>query len=567
LAAALVIGVVSIGAARTWTSRDGKFTVDAELDGVKDGVVKLKKTDGSVIDVPLDKLSAADQEYIEGQGAGAASSGGEFRKWTSKDGKFTVRAKFIKFADGKVHLKRADGTTLAVFLSKFCDEDRAWVKRRLPKRKKRGKQKQAGDEDEKGELGPGKVAMRLVPLNVGKHKQPDALTRRILQMTQPQSFYFDSSQKNGHYEKRFKAIVDKEPKYQYKKPIRGVVRLGSGEYAFALDAVGKKVECYNRLYFDANRNGDLTDDKPVTTKDITSNKSKVVTRAEARFDKITASIDVKGTKVDHTFGLGVSCTQTKTRSYAFVRVQSLVYREGEIEEKGRKIRVILLDRNNNGQFGDPIACRQAGGRISVAYGDVLLINPALRGSRAVSADQDFHYVNKMLRVGKQFYRLDVSPTGDALTLEPTTLTYGYASNKSGVYQALICSDEYGVLQIGGLKDQKIQMPTGKWRIASYTIGAPGRDGTKVFARFSGRSPEVEIEKGKTSELPFGEPFRAKVVAHRLPNKKVALSLSIEGRSGARCSDIRADGKRPPAPTFEVRDQDGKVVYRGKFEYG
>ena len=86
----------------------------------------------------------------------------------------------------------------------------------------------------------------------------------------------------------FKRIVKKEPKYRSEHPFRAVVNLGSQEYAFALDVVPppakeakaddkktKKDEkpktrspsrvcpaTFNRLYFDLNHNGDLSDDKP-----------------------------------------------------------------------------------------------------------------------------------------------------------------------------------------------------------------------------------------------------------------------------------------------------------------
>lgn len=50
---------------RTWTSRSGKFEVQAEFAGAIAGVVKLRKSSGQVISVPLDQLSAKDQAYLE----------------------------------------------------------------------------------------------------------------------------------------------------------------------------------------------------------------------------------------------------------------------------------------------------------------------------------------------------------------------------------------------------------------------------------------------------------------------------------------------------------------------
>jgi hypothetical protein len=64
----LVVVVVSLlaspVAARQWTSRAGGFSVEAELLDVKDGNVILKKTDGSQVSVPLNKLSLGDVRYI-----------------------------------------------------------------------------------------------------------------------------------------------------------------------------------------------------------------------------------------------------------------------------------------------------------------------------------------------------------------------------------------------------------------------------------------------------------------------------------------------------------------------
>ena len=53
---------------RTWTDDTGQYTVEAELVEVRDGIVFLRKTDGSVSPVPLDRLSEADRQYIAGDG-------------------------------------------------------------------------------------------------------------------------------------------------------------------------------------------------------------------------------------------------------------------------------------------------------------------------------------------------------------------------------------------------------------------------------------------------------------------------------------------------------------------
>ena len=60
---------------RTWTASSGGFTVDADFVQLLPGnVVRIKLPTGETRDVPLDKLSAADQEYVRTKTATPAPS-------------------------------------------------------------------------------------------------------------------------------------------------------------------------------------------------------------------------------------------------------------------------------------------------------------------------------------------------------------------------------------------------------------------------------------------------------------------------------------------------------------
>jgi hypothetical protein len=50
---------------RVWKDATGKFSIEAKLSGLAGGVVKLKRADGSVISVPVEKLSEADRTYLD----------------------------------------------------------------------------------------------------------------------------------------------------------------------------------------------------------------------------------------------------------------------------------------------------------------------------------------------------------------------------------------------------------------------------------------------------------------------------------------------------------------------
>ena len=50
--------------ARKWTDSTGTFSIEAELLDFQDGKVRLKKPNGNVITVAVDRLSQADQQFV-----------------------------------------------------------------------------------------------------------------------------------------------------------------------------------------------------------------------------------------------------------------------------------------------------------------------------------------------------------------------------------------------------------------------------------------------------------------------------------------------------------------------
>lgn len=60
-------------APRTWTTRVGGYTTEATFLKFEDGVVQLRKDDGSIVSVPIERLIAADQRFVR-QRASAAKT-------------------------------------------------------------------------------------------------------------------------------------------------------------------------------------------------------------------------------------------------------------------------------------------------------------------------------------------------------------------------------------------------------------------------------------------------------------------------------------------------------------
>lgn len=69
LTAALLALTVAVADARVWTDATGRMKVEADYVGQKDGRVILRKADGKLATVPIERLSPADQQFVKGQPA------------------------------------------------------------------------------------------------------------------------------------------------------------------------------------------------------------------------------------------------------------------------------------------------------------------------------------------------------------------------------------------------------------------------------------------------------------------------------------------------------------------
>jgi hypothetical protein len=61
----------------------------------------------------------------------ASSPKSQLRTWGTKDGKFTVEAQLIDFGQGKATLKKSNGKTIVVEADKLSDADQAFLRQRL----------------------------------------------------------------------------------------------------------------------------------------------------------------------------------------------------------------------------------------------------------------------------------------------------------------------------------------------------------------------------------------------------------------------------------------------------
>ncbi len=475
-------------------------------------------------------------------------------------------------------------------------------------------------------------------------------------------------------EKAFKRIVKKEPaEYACKHPLRAVVKLGSEEFALVLDAApfkpgpkegnsekaGSKAKpaakgglleslsrslagkeapkppsppgkpiVYTRLFFDANGNGDLTDDKVIEGQPPAwigfSSDS-----AYRQFPRVDVTVHAEGTKGDYAFTLSArSHAMPGGMSYVYASLNAAAYREGEITLEGKKHRVVLIDFNSNGRFDDESRIREGRtdqeGVVYPEHGDILMLDPdaslpVFYNPYEVTSSGNRYHVSKLVNVEGRYYELKVSPAGDKLTLTPAAASLGYVTNPNEGFTAVLYGDK-GFVKISGGKDKPVPLPEGDWRLLSYAIDqtrmpevAPrpekktdkkpiakkeavkpkssavmsalvkaitGSAGsavtapirplqfTRVSAQAGGDYKAVQVRKGETVALPFGPPYKPVVRVDGLQGDgQVRLGLSLVGSAGERCTDMTIYGSRPASPEFTISDPKGEVVQRGKFEFG
>lgn len=418
-------------------------------------------------------------------------------------------------------------------------------------------------------------------------------------------------------EAEFAKVITKEPSYNSKSPFRGVATLGTQKFGFVLDtdkpapeAEGDQgtpaVQNYNRLYFDLNGNGDLTDDAVIEAL-APGNVRYPPGYASFSFPRVDLTVDVDGTEIDYAFffsgsARSLSFGEKQQYQYVYASLSAAAYREGEITVDGQTLRVVVTDFNSNGRFDDLTApdpnVNYGDGSVYLRPGDMIFVDPQPQDNYGydVTTSDAQHYLAKTIRIGERFYDLEITPAGDQLTVKPSTREVGHVSNPHQGYRGLAYGD-LGVLKIVSDEDGRAMLPEGSWKLHSYTLdrtgyaqtdeqadAAPsllqtlasavfgsaqstGPRPTRVSARMAGEQAAFEVRAGETAELKFGPPYTPKVTAAYLQGDQLSLDLSLVGVGGEVCSSLMVDGARPGKPAFTITDTEGKIVQTGTFEYG
>ena len=473
----------------------------------------------------------------------------------------------------------------------------------------------------------------------------DELQRRYSDMSiSPQEFSMRIGEARGMVDRpagatdrpKFSDAIRKEPAdYATKHPFRGVVKLGSQYYGLVFDvapaeppkkgagkkqnekaeasekAANKKLLIYSRLYFDFNRNGDLTDDKVVEAEEAELIDSDF---AYSLFPRVNVKIKSGGASVDYAFAMTVYAYEDEGAVCVEGALQAGVFRVGELTLGGRERLVILADSNSNGVFDDTTTVSRRAGdsgeRLEVIAGDRLCLIDR-RAESDASGDDEVeeaaeHYVAALSDLNGVFYDLRVTPSGDQISFSPSVIPVGYVTNPNKRFEAVVYGDR-GFFKIVADEEGRAALPEGEWRVLSYEINRTGfeklerqkpevedkngkvsksflnaflkavtpsflgtSDGaTLVSAEMTKVYSPVKVTSGKTTRLPFGPPYRPVVSVEYIDpeNGEASLGITLVGTAGEECDYVLIKDRRPGKPKFTITTEDGKKVAGGTFEYG
>src|SRR3954468_15641767 len=107
----LAVGLIPyVACARVWTDSTGKYSIEANLIAFNESTAILQRSDHQLGQVPIDKLSQADRDYLKSKEAGDAAKkvSGDLQTWTLRNGD-KVLGRVVGFAQKQMVVRRRHG--------------------------------------------------------------------------------------------------------------------------------------------------------------------------------------------------------------------------------------------------------------------------------------------------------------------------------------------------------------------------------------------------------------------------------------------------------------------------
>jgi hypothetical protein len=390
----------------------------------------------------------------------------------------------------------------------------------------------------------------------------------------------------------------------------GAESAGSKGIYFWLDESKGTGTGYDRLVLDANGNGDLTDD-PILKKLPRSTPAGIPPQNEfAVFGPAALSSRTVGqwhplvfaeVLLDHkriiTHPSAEECDYPGT-----MRIFPANYLATTVEGNDEQVALGIMEGDHDLQLGSITELNHHTSQdgaytyYHLGSGSILLVDRNRSGQiEAKAFIPEAEPFSGMVYLGGKPCYLKLAKDFSSVRLDPYTNSLGRISLPLETTQIVLAhqlnNDEYEILT-PEIRAGAVQVPTGKYRLASFQMGALAAQGKWVRAKTDEMvNQSFEVEAEKPYQLPYGLPLSLELkvlystskedeppdmneAINRLSGKNQAvftelyLNAAITGKNQECYNDFEASfTKDLLLPGFTITSVTGKTLASGQFEYG
>jgi len=303
---------------------------------------------------------------------------------------------------------------------------------------------------------------------------------------------------------------------------------------------------YDRVFVDADGDGNLADESPLSPTD----RHNVFGPVEVVFPghgvplKFCIKVEVAT----------VAFTGEGMRSETTLNVEPVCWYEGNVTLDGKEYRVALVDGTANGAFDDT----------SMDLSNVDYIAVGEKGAK----DLDHRCMGKYIQMGGKIYHPRPARFGGRIEFLPPEPFATGTVRINGEAASLTLAGENGQLSFD-LVNGRAQFPVGKWMPKSWALERKDADGGRwTLDGMDFPSTAVfEVAPRAESAIDIGEPVNATAAwtGFGEPGERV-FEFAMGGRMGEQVR-IGKDDDRAPAPSLHIRSADGSYDRTVSFKYG
>ncbi len=370
------------------------------------------------------------------------------------------------------------------------------------------------------------------------------------------------------------------------KPIYQLQTLGDRQHLLVLDRQKAEDPSYNRLYFDANANHDLTDDTIVDGAVESRGAS-----MECRFPPTDITVEIDGISYPYCVSLRtyrhkpglllklLGALAGEGMDFFYGRVALECSYTGNFILGGQRYGVWLSDRNFNGRFDDPFTVQGEGKRERDFTGDGLYVR-----REGVQGRFESFVLGNRLYLNGTLYDVDVDITDGKMTLAP--ISEGLVRMKTAMAfeeLQLFSADRKRTIMLHE-PGESISLPPDEYRLLFYRAYRHDEQGDRWTVYGEGAVPgaaSILVKSGEDGVLPYGEPFvpTMPIKGRTLWGNGVEFGFLLEGSGGeeghvqhivgakTKLPLSTRERNRPKEPSYKITKADGEIVAQGTFKYG